>query len=69
MNSWQRMGLGFSALWAWLGWTMDIYLTGDILPIPFIELALAVPLLGGLDGALAARMLNAQRLATAKPGI
>lgn len=69
MNGWQRMGLGFSALWVlfWLGWTVDIYLTDDILPIPFVELALAIPLLGSLAGVLVARILNALGRIRRKP--
>lgn len=60
MNSWKQLGIGFSAVWIllWVGWTVDIYLSDDILIMPFVELALGIPLMAGLLGMLTAKTLR-----------
>jgi len=69
MDSWKRLGLGFSALWflSWTGWTLAIYLDDDIFVFAFVELALGVPLLIGLLGLLIAKTLGPGRGKTTKP--
>ena len=59
MDSWKRVGLVFAAFWslAWMGWTLAIYLDDDIFVFAFIELALGVPLAGGLLGIIIGKTL------------
>jgi hypothetical protein len=69
MKGWKWIGGGFAVLWSlfWIGWTADIYLADDVFVFPFVELALGIPLLGGLIAALIAKILRPLRAKTKHP--
>ena len=63
MNSWKLTVFGFSILWAliWIGWTVDIYLVDEVLVFPFVELALAIPIIVGTIWVLVYKLMNSLR--------
>jgi hypothetical protein len=66
MNSWKLTVFGFSILWAliWIGWTVDIYLVDEVLVFPFVELALAIPIVIVTIWVLVNRIMNSLRRKT-----
>jgi len=70
MNSWKLTVFGFSILWAliWIGWNVDIYLVDEVLVFPFVELALAIPIIVGTIWVLANKFINSLRGKTDNQG-
>lgn len=63
MNSWKPITIVLTAAWLlfWVGWTVDIYLDEDVVVMPFVELAILIPLLAVLAGAFFGKMSRRQQ--------